>query len=83
MATPKGETMKCKDCKFLVRRGNEDWECTKGGFHMEELTYSCSVPDGFVPKEDTCPECGSNLEYIPRLDWGLIYCTKCPWSQRE
>lgn len=45
--------MKCKDCKFIVRRGNDDWECVheKGGFHMEALTYECSVRDGFVPKD--------------------------------
>ena len=32
--------------------------------------------------EEPCPECGSNVYYLPGLDWGLEYCAKCPWSQR-
>ena len=33
-------------------------------------------------EEETCPQCGENIEYIKQLDWGHLYCTRCNWTER-
>lgn len=73
----------CENCPGYYETETEYDEggtpCGRTQIHCE---CDCHQKPEINQEEETCPQCGENIEYIKQLDWGHLYCTRCNWTER-